>query len=692
MSNKFLDAALGYIERGFSVVILGYRDKMPVTVHTPNGLNDATTDPDTVRKWWNLTPKCNVGAVCGGDSRKIAIDLDCKNGEDGYSTMRDWEMEHGDLPDTLICCTPTGGYHLYYEVDRPVAPSVNKAIGVDIRGDGSIAVLPPSIHPDTLTEYVWEDEDVPIAKANDLVYQFIDYVRPAADEDGGGGEFTGQEEVREGGRDNAIYRLACSQRAKSLPKDVVLAACLAYNASHCKPPLPESEVRKKVESAFRHKAGYSEEFKARSGNNVNAKTENPPNKTARHVVVARTMLDKYSACFLDGAPAVFDGLTYRIGWDAVETTILKEWPNSRDRDRKEVVKYLSLVMPKEQQSPPRYIGFANGVLDVETMDLMSFSPRFRIPNIIPHDWNPEARSDVLDDTLRRLACNDPFIESNLCEFIGLCMFRSGKYAYAAILLGRQEQNASNGKSTYIDLIRNVLGDGNYSSLSLRALGERFNQQYLAGKLANLGDDISSEFTDGTSLEIFKKAVAGNRIPTDVKNSKGFEFDPYCTMVFSANRFPKMEKLDDGALRRIHPIRFNAHFTRSDPDFDPDIGEKLRSEDAAEAAIVRGVWGLRRVIEQHGPTENDESKRMVHDIKTDNSTILQWIEDEFVTRDELIGYETKAVYARYDKWCDESGVRKPYGKRLFSQDICATFKLKVHNTSRNDRSVRVFAEL
>ena len=358
--------------------------------------------------------------------------------------------------------------------------------------------------------------------------------------------------------------------------------------------------------------------------------------------------------------------------------------------RGEVAKYLRLMMPHEQASPPNYMGFANGVLDLDTMELLSLSPDMRIPNVIPHDWNPAARSDVLDDTLRRIACGDPFIESNLCEFLGLCMYRSSKYAYAAVLLGRQGDTASNGKSTYIDILRNVLGPDNYSALDLNELGQRFQQEHLAGKLANLGDDISSEFAKGANLTVFKKAVAGTEITTDVKGRKGFKFTPYCTMVFSANKFPKMETPDDGVMRRLFPIRFNAKFTPSDPDFDPDIGAKLAGEDALEAAIVRGVAGLRRVVAQRRPTPNADSQDMARAIKVENSSILQWVEDQEIDRDAFItGWTTKGAYDAYAAWCHESGIRKPYARPQFGIEICDIFKLKTRATRANGKPVRLY---
>ncbi len=685
--NKFLDAALQYIDLGMSVVILGKEAKEPITKHTPNGLLDATRNPDVARGWWELTPKCNVGMVCGKPSNGIVIiDVDMKDGEDGYSTMRDWEREHGDMPETATCCTPTGGYHIYYRVDREVRPSVNKDAGIDIRGDGSYALLPPSIHPDTKTEYVWEfpPDEYGIAEADERVYEFIEYVRPKG-KDGGAQKKVDASEFKKGNRNDMLYKMACGLMSQSWDDDAIISSIETYNRMS-KNPLPDREVDKLLRSALSLPKGKSEEYY--KGELTPEVRDGKPSPKG-HVAIARKVMDEHSACFLDGVPAVYDGLMYRMGWDAVERAILKVRGDATDKARNEVIKYLRLVMPNEKASPPNFIGFTNGVLDLDTMELLSFTPDMKIPNIIPHDWNPDAQSDVLDDTMRRIACGDPFIEHNLFEFIGLCMYRSCKYAYAAVLLGRKSETASNGKSTYIDLLRNVIGEDNYSVLDLNELGARFQQGNMAGKLANLADDISSEFARGNNLTVFKKVVAGTEIGTDVKNKAGFKFVPYCTMVLSANKFPKLETPDDGVMRRLFPIRFNAHFTPQDPDFDPEIGEKLKSEECLEAAIVRGVAGLKRVIKNKRPTPNAESESMANAIKVENSNILQWIEDAEITREDFIGtWTTKGAYEAYSTWCNESGIRNSYGKPQFGVEVCSHFKLETYSTrDENRRGVR-----
>ena len=686
--NRFLDAALEYIGLGMSVVILGKESKETVTVHTPNGLLDATKDPDKARGWWTLTPKCNVGMVCGAPSGNIVIiDIDTKH-VDGYENMRDWEREHGEMPETVTCCTPTGGYHFYYRVDREIRPSTNELLGIDVRGDGSYAVLPPSVHPDTKTEYVWEfaPGEHEIAEANDAVYEFIEYVKPKDDE-------SGEQEIsrvdasdfKEGNRNNQLYKMACGLMAQSWDDDAIIASIETYNANS-KNPLPGNEVQKLLKSALKLPKGKSEEY-YKGELSVGAS----PEKRFNHVSVANELLTKYGACFLDGAPAVFDGFHYRIGWEAIERGVIKIRPSASQKNRNEVRDYLRLVMPQESPAPSKFIAFKNGVLDVETMDLLTLSPDMRIPNVIPHDWKPDAQSDVLDAVIARISCNNPFIEHNLFEFIGLCMMRDSKYGYSAILLGKQGDNASNGKSTYIKLIGNILGRDNYSALDLGVVAKRFQTLQIMGKLANLGDDIGNEFVKGNDLAVVKKIITGEDVYTDVKGTKGLTFRPYCTMIFSANELPKLGDDSDGVMRRLFPIRFNAKFSPQDPDFDPDIGEKLKEEGCIEAAIVRGVAGLKRVMENRHPTPNDDSQDMIRQIRMDNSSLLQWLDDMEIKRENIIGWTTAGAYESYQEWCGKNGVRNPFGKYAFGREMGSKMNLVTVVEKRDGKSARVYGE-
>ena len=110
--------------------------KVPLTTR---GHLDATTDPDRITAWWDEFPEASPG-VAAGPSGLVLLDVDAKNGKDGWqSLMEAWV----DIPDTLNYDTPTGGVHYVYESDRDDLNGVanyRKMDGVDRRAGSSFFV------------------------------------------------------------------------------------------------------------------------------------------------------------------------------------------------------------------------------------------------------------------------------------------------------------------------------------------------------------------------------------------------------------------------------------------------------------------------------------------------------------------------------------------------------------------------
>jgi len=93
----------------------------------------------------------NVGMVCGGGLVVVDIDVH-KPGVDRSIA----EAERLGLPATFEARTGSGGRHLIYRTDRPVASAPLRGFpGIDIKADGGQIVVAPSIHPDTGQPYQW---------------------------------------------------------------------------------------------------------------------------------------------------------------------------------------------------------------------------------------------------------------------------------------------------------------------------------------------------------------------------------------------------------------------------------------------------------------------------------------------------------------------------------------------------------
>ena len=252
-------AAREYIERGWAIIPLRPRGKEPAV---KRGLNDWTDNPEQADVWWGAgkyegrgNPSYNVGMTCGQVSGGVVvIDID----EGGMDELRDWQTAHGELPETVTSITGSGGRHLFYRVGREVRPSVNEEMHIDIRGDGSYVVLPPSIHPNG-DPYEWgiSPDDMEMADADDLVYSFIDHVRPTrTDHETGEKErFELPDEIVKG-RNDTLFHYACSLRSKGLDAASIKVLVINANETRCKPPLSMRELERTVLKApERYKPG-----------------------------------------------------------------------------------------------------------------------------------------------------------------------------------------------------------------------------------------------------------------------------------------------------------------------------------------------------------------------------------------------------------------------------------------------------
>lgn len=254
-----LEAALDYARRGWPVfpvhtVIDGRcscgkdcgRDigKHPKITDWPN---QATTDPATIRQWWTR-PGANIGIPTGTASGFFVLDVDPRHS--GDDTLRELEAQHGPLPATVESLTGGGGRHILFRYPGyPVKSSAGVVgPGLDIRGDGGLIVAPQSLHVSG-RRYEWEasshPEDVAIAEAPAWLLTML-----TAKSNGNGRGFTVGDKIKQGERNDTLYREARSMKAKGLSDAAILAALRAENQAKCQPPLPDAEIEKIVKHAI----------------------------------------------------------------------------------------------------------------------------------------------------------------------------------------------------------------------------------------------------------------------------------------------------------------------------------------------------------------------------------------------------------------------------------------------------------
>lgn len=394
-------------------------------------------------------------------------------------------------------------------------------------------------------------------------------------------------------------------------------------------------------------------------------------KSNHHIIKINNQLHMYK-----------DGI-YVDGYENIEAEMIKHIPNLNRQKRSEVIAYLELLVNKNTQpAPANFIAFKNGIYDLETNDFIEFNPALVITNKIDFEYNPAAYFETADKTLTKLACNDKNIRQLLEEVIGYCFYRRNELRKSFILIG----DKANGKSTFLDMIKTMLGDENTAALDLKELGVKFKTAELFGKLANIGDDIGDEFIADPS--VFKKLVSGDRLNVERKGRDPFDFNNYSKLLFSANSIPRIKDKSGAVIDRLIIVPFDAKFSPNDPDYDPYVKYKLRTEESIEYLIQIGLEGLKRVLENRRFTTSEKVQKELQEYEENNNPILGFFNE--IDVNDIENNPTKDVYKKYNEYCLANSFQ-PMSNIEFSKKVKKQFDFEIVNKSIKGKRYKIFVK-
>lgn len=474
------------------------------------------------------------------------------------------------------------------------------------------------------------------------------------------------------GRNQALFNYILTLTSNDFTVDETREAIRILNKYVLKEPLPDEELEVVLrDEAFQKPVFFND-------------------KTFMFDRFANYLKNNNYVIKINGQLHIYQNGIYVNGYKTIEAAMIQQIPNLRKTQRREVLDYMELIVDEKPAADARYIAFLNGVLDIVTGSLLPFSPDLVVTNQIPWNYMPDAYNELADKTLNKLSCGDQVIRSLLEECIGYCFYRRNELGKAFILTG----DKSNGKSTFLDCIKAILGEQNVSALDLKELGDRFSTSMMFGKLANIGDDIGDDFLQGSQVSIFKKVVTGNRIKAERKGQDPFEFNPYIKLLFSANDIPRMKDKTGAVLRRLVIIPFNARFSKTlpngepDPDYNPFIKYELVEQSSLEYLIRLGVEGLKRILENDEFSKSEKVQQQLDEYEEENNPIIAFISDCGV---EMIENEPTAdVYKRYQVFCAENSMQ-PMSNIVFSKQINKRLGFMVIQRKINKKNCKIFVK-
>ena len=218
------------------------------------------------------------------------------------------------------------------------------------------------------------------------------------------------------------------------------------------------------------------------------------------------------------------------------------------------------------------INFQNGILDSETNTLLPHSEDYGFRYILPYAYDPDAKAPKFEKFLSDIMVGDAELSQLLLEYSGYALSGDECWLQKALIL---EGGGQNGKSTFINVIREVLGSENTSPLTLSALNVETSRVMLDGKLANFAEETPNRKLLDSST--FKNLVSGGEIQMRQLYKQSYTVKNRAKLVFACNELPDSGDTTHGYFRRLIIVPFEAMFSSEEGTMDPFIEKKLFTE-------------------------------------------------------------------------------------------------------------------
>ena len=365
--------------------------------------------------------------------------------------------------------------------------------------------------------------------------------------------------------------------------------------------------------------------------------------------------------------------------DYIKGVMTQMCPKLKDFQKNEALTYINQILelkPTLFNRDPMKISFLNGRLDLNTMEFEPPSPSHLETIHLHVNWNPDAVGPTADEFFDTATCHDKDIEKLLYEAIGYSFIKTSSLQKAFLLFG----GGRNGKSTFLDIIKEICGYENCTSVNFKDLGEKFRVAELFNKLVSLSGDISAQPLKDSDL--FKQITGGDEITIERKNQHPFTDTVFATLFFSANKLPRTPDTTYGFYRKLVIIPFNANLAKISLVDGANFHNRLMLD--KEYIAYKAVLAIREVLTTtHKFTEPKAADEIMLAYKTENSSVLSWIANKKITRDHLTSTKFEELYSEYNLWCELNGYKSVRSSRL-EQDLSEELNLKLEDDMLIDK--------
>ena len=311
----------------------------------------------------------------------------------------------------------------------------------------------------------------------------------------------------------------------------------------------------------------------------------------------------------------------------------------------------------------------NGIFDYDTKKLLPFSPDYvfvskckvnfnaAATNVVIHNDDDGTDWDV-DSWVHELT-DDPQVEQLIWQIIGAVIRPNVRWDKVVMPYSTK---GNNGKGTLCRLLRNLCGEGNYTSIAINDMSKNFRLAPLLSASAVIVDENNvTGYLDDAST--FKALITGDKVQIEAKYKNPVDFRFSGLMVQCVNFLPRVNDKTSSFYRRILMVPFEKCFTGAERKYIKD--DYLNRQEVLEYVLCKVLEKIPSYYEFDVP---DACTRLLDDYKTFNDPVRQFAE-EMLPELKWQLVPNKFLYDLFKAWYEEnipSG--RVQGKNSFLQEF------------------------
>ena len=305
---------------------------------------------------------------------------------------------------------------------------------------------------------------------------------------------------------------------------------------------------------------------------------------------------------------------------------------------------------------PWLLNCCNGTLDLMNMELKPHDPEDFITKMVDAPYESDAICPVWDAFISRVMNRD---QEKICfiqRIVGYALTGVTPEQCLFVLHGP----GANGKSTFTEVLRELLGD--YAMHTTTSSLLTSSSSPIRNDLARLNSVrfvSAAEIGMGKKLNeaLVKQLTGGDQVTARFLYNEYFEYKPRFKLFIAANHKPEIRGIDHGIWRRIHMVPFDVSIPAD--EIDKDLLNKLKEE-------LPGIlaWAVRGCIEwrNNGLGVPAAIRAATLEYRKEMDLIAGFIEDKCIL-DASSRVTLGELYEAYRGWTDEA-CQDPAGKKIF----------------------------